>query len=122
MAGDWKRQSKQPGLGMNFRIERLANSDTEIVLQLCGRIQSDQLDTIRQSIESETLPVVLDLNQVTLVDRTGVVFLAKCGFELRNLPGFISKWIAQERGQRKPRHRERTDKDTNHPGRRYRQK
>jgi hypothetical protein len=46
---------------------------------------------------------VLDLEQVKLVDRDAVLFLAlsgALGAELRNCSAFIRKWIDQERNAR----------------------
>jgi hypothetical protein len=87
---------------MNFKIERVQGGESEVVLNLCGRIQSEQLDTIKESIEEETRSIVLDLTQITLADRPSVIFLAKCelrGIEIRNAPTFLAKWIAKERKQ-----------------------
>lgn len=85
---------------MIFKVERVRESEIKVVLNLCGRIQSEQLDTIRGAIEEETRSVVLDLTQLTLADRPSVIFLAQCelqGIEIRNAPAFLTQWIAKER-------------------------
>jgi hypothetical protein len=87
---------------MNFKIERLAGSESELVLNLCGRIRSEELDTIRDSMAEETQNIALDLTEITLADRSAVTFLAKCelqGVQLRNAPPFLANWIALERRQ-----------------------
>jgi hypothetical protein len=51
---------------------------------------------IDELIAQEANPVVLDLAEVTLVDREAVRFLAACdvrGIGLRNCPEFIREWI-----------------------------
>lgn len=71
-------------------------------MKLTGRIQGDQLATLRALLTSEVLnrSLVLDLTEVKLVDREGVQFLAQSemeGARLRNCSGFIREWILQER-------------------------
>jgi hypothetical protein len=87
---------------MNFKIERVARSESDLVLSLCGRIRSEELDTIRDSMAKETQNFALDLTEIVLADRSAVTFLAKCelhGIQLRNPPAFLAKWIAMERRQ-----------------------
>jgi hypothetical protein len=51
---------------------------------------------IEELLAQETKRVVLDLAEVTLVDREAVRFLAACdvrGIGLRNCPEFIREWI-----------------------------
>jgi anti-anti-sigma regulatory factor len=87
---------------MNFKIERMVGTEKELVLSLCGRIRSEELDTIRDSMAKETEKIALDLTEITLADRSAVSFLAKCelqGIQLRNPPAFLAKWIALERRQ-----------------------
>jgi hypothetical protein len=53
---------------------------------------------IEELIAKEIDPVILDLAEVTLVDREAVRFLAACdvsGIGLRNYPGFIREWISK---------------------------
>jgi hypothetical protein len=53
---------------------------------------------IEELIAKETDPVVLDLAEVTLVDREAVRFLAACdmrGIGVRNCPAFIREWISK---------------------------
>ena len=51
---------------------------------------------IEDLLTKETDPVALDLEEVTLVDREAVRFLATLdarGVVLRNCPAFIREWI-----------------------------
>ena len=84
---------------MTCKIERLASGDSKIVLRVCGRIQVEHVDTIKELIGKECHGAVLDLMEVMLVDREVVPFLATCegqGVELRNCPAFLQEWIAKE--------------------------
>jgi hypothetical protein len=53
---------------------------------------------LRELIAKETGPVILDLVEVTLVDREAVRLLAACdarGIVLRNCPAFIREWMSK---------------------------
>jgi len=53
-------------------------------------------------LEQERGRMVLDLKEVTLVDREAVRFLAACetkGSVLRNCPAFVREWILRERSK-----------------------
>jgi hypothetical protein len=55
------------------------------------------VNTIRDLIRKVTGIIALDLEEVTLVDRESVRFLAgweRTGIELRNCPAFLRDWIA----------------------------
>jgi hypothetical protein len=48
--------------------------------------------------------LVLDLKDLTIVDRDAVKFLARCEadtIELKNCPEYIREWIARENKRRK---------------------
>ena len=86
---------------MTLRIQK-SEDDNWVVLTLCGRIQADhlpELDALLKAVSPEHKPV-LDLQQVKLVDRDVVCFLAdieKTRADLRNCPAFIREWISHER-------------------------
>lgn len=87
---------------MTCKIERLASAENKVVLRLCGRIQLEHVSTIKESIGQEGGGVILDLKEVTLVDRDAVDFLAICelkGMELRNCPAFLRQWVAKEQSR-----------------------
>jgi len=69
-------------------------------LRLSGRIQSDQIASIRSEIGDECASKILDLSQVTLVDVGVVRFLISCedqGIELMQCPPDVSECILRER-------------------------
>ena len=83
-----------------LRIQRSANG--QVVLTLSGRIQAENLAELRRLLELETVGrgLVLDLKDVTLVDREAVKFLACCeadSIKLKNCPAYIREWIERER-------------------------
>jgi anti-anti-sigma regulatory factor len=86
---------------MTLRIQRSVEREL-VVFTLTGRIQVDQVPELLALLRSESSArrIVLDLEQVKLVDRDAVLFLALCetlGAELRNCSAYIRKWINQER-------------------------
>jgi hypothetical protein len=85
---------------MTLRIQRSVESE-RVVFTLTGRIQAEQVPELLALLRSESSPHgVLDLEQVQLVDRDAVLFLALVearGARLRNCSGYIREWINQER-------------------------
>lgn len=90
---------------MTLRIQKSVERE-RIVFILTGRIQAAQVPELLALLRSESSPhrIVLDLEQVKLVDRDAVLFLAlseALGAELRNCSGYIREWINQERNSRR---------------------
>jgi hypothetical protein len=59
-----------------------------------------ELETL-VSEEAKGRPIVLDLKDLTLVDRDAVKFLARCevdSIEIKNCPAYIREWIEKEGG------------------------
>jgi len=84
---------------MTFRIERLVSEENAIVFIVCGRLDIECLNTLKELIEAEDAKIVLDLSEVTLAGRDAATFLAVCelkGIELRNCPPFLRGWIDNE--------------------------
>ncbi len=82
-----------------WKIDKCSDGQVTI-LWISGRIQSACLRELQTEIESCTQKTILDLGDVTLVDRTAVQFLGLCesnGVELRNCPLYIREWILRER-------------------------
>jgi hypothetical protein len=86
---------------VTFRIERLVSGENPIVLRVCGRVQIERVNTIKELIEEETAKLALDLPEVTLANRDGATFLAVCelkDIELRNCPAFLRGWVDKRTG------------------------
>jgi anti-anti-sigma regulatory factor len=86
---------------MTLRIHRSVEQEL-VVFTLTGRIQAEQVPGLLALLRSESSAhrIILDLEQVKLVDRDAVLFLALCetlGATLRNCSAYIRKWINQER-------------------------
>ena len=98
---------------MTLRILR-SDNDSEVVFTLSGRIQADQLPDLEALLKSARpeYKVVLDLQQVKLVDRDAVRFLARIeqtSARLRNCSAFIRQWISHEsNGSHAPENEEST--------------
>jgi hypothetical protein len=87
---------------MTLRIHRSVESDL-VVFKLTGRIQAADVPELLTLLKSDSSwhGIVLDLEQVKLVDRDAVLFLALSevvGAKLRNCSAYIREWITQERG------------------------
>jgi len=82
-------------------IQRSSNVRT--VLSLSGRIEIEDVAELQRLIGLEAVgqAIALNLQDVTLIDRDAVSFLACCemeGIELDNCPAYIREWIAAEKG------------------------
>ena len=81
---------------MTCKIVRLAEPDQLVLLHISGHLQEEHINMIDDLLTKETDPVALDLEEVTLVDREAVKFLATLdarGVGLRNCPAFIREWM-----------------------------
>ena len=86
---------------MTFRIETEARG-TRTVFILSGRVETPAIAEMRRLLELEThhRGVVLDLQEVSLIDRAVVRFLADCeadGVKLENCPPYIREWMEREK-------------------------
>jgi hypothetical protein len=94
---------------MSCRIDRLISGEDLVVFRVSGRIRAENVDTLRELVGREQGSVIIDLTEVTLVDREAVNFLAHSeakGVELKNGPAYVREWVARERFVR---HMDRAD-------------
>lgn len=87
---------------MTLRIRKLEEQKLTIIA-LSGRIEEQHLSELQQLVKTEAgvQDVVVDLEEVRLVDRGAVRFLADCeskGIKLRNCPAYIREWLDTGRG------------------------
>ena len=71
-------------------------------LRLYGRIQSDQIASIRSEMDGDCDGKILDLGEVTLVDLGVVQFLIACedaGVQLVHCPAYVQEWMLRERAE-----------------------
>ena len=83
-----------------LKIQRLANG--KVVYILSGRMDAEQAAELDKLFRDEHggIQIVVDLKDLTLVDRDAVRFLERCeagGITLRNSPAYIRVWIDKER-------------------------
>jgi anti-anti-sigma regulatory factor len=84
-----------------LKIKRAANG--EVVFTLSGRMDGENLAEMQTLFGSEPKGrrIVLDLKDLTLVDRDAVRFLESCetdSIKIKNCPAYIREWITRERG------------------------
>ena len=75
-----------------------------VIFALSGRIEANDVAELQRVLEAEDVPITLDLEEVRLVDRETVRFLAACearGNTLRTCPPYIRQWI-ETGSDRKP--------------------
>lgn len=74
-----------------------------MVFKLSGRMDRDaiaELETLLKS-EGDGHPIILDLEDVTLVGQDAIIFLARCeadSITLKNCAGYVREWITRQRG------------------------
>jgi anti-anti-sigma regulatory factor len=86
-----------------LRIERVANGVG--VFRLIGRLNLENVAELQSlfQLESQDRQIILDLKDLTLVDRDAVRILKnweKRHIRLTNCPAYIREWIKQERATR----------------------
>jgi len=79
-----------------LKINRATNAD--VVFALSGRMAGENVAELKTLFESEAQgrPIILDLENITLVDRDSVRFLERCeadSITLKNCPAYIREWI-----------------------------
>ena len=86
-----------------LKIRRSSNG--QVVFRIIGRMQAERIADLEELLKSEDRDrqIVLDLKDLTLVDRDTVRFFERCeklGIRLESCPAYIREWIARERGER----------------------
>jgi len=87
-----------------LRIQRFA-SEGSVLFTLSGRIETENVTELRSLIAAESVPILFDLKEITLVSREVVQFLAQCddaGIIIQNCPAYIREWIARESANPNP--------------------
>jgi hypothetical protein len=83
---------------MTFRVQR-STVDDALVLMLSGDIAGDHTADLETLVNAGERPIVLDLKDVSVVDRAGVLLLARSearGATLLNCPSYVREWILRE--------------------------
>jgi anti-anti-sigma regulatory factor len=83
-----------------LKINRAANG--QVLFTLSGRMDAKNVAEMKELFGSEPKGrrIVLDLKDLTLVDREAVRFLESCetdSIKIKNCPAYIREWIRRER-------------------------
>ena len=83
-----------------LKIQRSANE--EVLFTLSGRMDAESVALLKTLFgsEAEGRRMILDLKDLTLVDREAVRYLGRCeadSMKLMNCPAYIREWIVRER-------------------------
>jgi hypothetical protein len=85
---------------MTFRVQR-ASRDDGVVLTLSGDMAGAHAAELQALLGAERdQPLVLDLAEACVIDRAGVLLLARAeadGATLTNCPAYVREWIERER-------------------------
>jgi anti-anti-sigma regulatory factor len=87
---------------MTLRIDKVPDG-AGTTIRLIGRIRAELVEELKTQIAGSGKPVVLDLDEVSLVDVDAVRFLGECqaeGIGLIHCSPYINDWIALERGKK----------------------
>ena len=88
-------------VGKMLKIEKESDGQS-MMLRLSGRIQSAHIGDIRAQMDDDSVRILLDLSEVTLVDVEVVRFLSDCedeGIVLVHCPLYVREWILRERAE-----------------------
>jgi anti-anti-sigma regulatory factor len=83
-----------------LKIQRSSNG--QIIFTLIGRMKAERVAELKALLKSETgtQQIVLDLKDLTLVDRDSVRFLGSCeadGIKIKNCPAYVREWMEREK-------------------------
>jgi hypothetical protein len=86
---------------MVFRIETAARGRLTVFV-LSGRIEKPAIAELRRLFECQTdySDIVLDLKDVSLIDRDVMHFFVRCesdGVNLENCPAYVREWMEREK-------------------------
>ena len=87
---------------VTYRIHHSVEPGANVFV-LSGVLDAEHATRLQELLWEAAGRIVLDLRDVTLVDRAAVQFLARverAGTELVNCPEYVRSWIAAENGNR----------------------
>jgi anti-anti-sigma regulatory factor len=87
---------------VTYRIQHSAQSGANVFI-LSGVLDTEHAARLQELLTTAAGRILLDLKDITLVDRAAVQFLARveiAGTELVNCPEYVRSWIAAEKESR----------------------
>jgi anti-anti-sigma regulatory factor len=88
---------------MTCKFDRVVTPDGFVVLHISGRIDSADVEILRELIEKEERAkniLAIDLKEVTLISRDAIRLLSSVETrktELRNCPAYIRNWVSRDK-------------------------
>src|SRR5437016_2725613 len=88
---------------MTCKFERVVTPNGFVVFHISGRIDSADVEILRELIEKEERTksiLAIDLTEVTLIGRDAIRLLSTVetkGTELRNCPAYIRNWVSRDK-------------------------
>lgn len=85
-----------------FKMTALLNGEENMTLTLAGSVNAEsvpEIDRLIRDGRDMQKHVVLDLSEVTLIDRVAARFFARQlrhGIELADCPNYLKHWISRE--------------------------
>jgi len=82
-----------------LKIHTTRGEDRILTVQLCGQLTGEYVPELQGTLSPDAAPqIVLDLSEVTFVDRTAMEFLCgvKSRVHIQNIPPYVMRWIEQE--------------------------
>ena len=96
-------RSRARSARVTYRIQRSTRPGSTVFV-LSGVLDADHAARLGELLATEEeVRIVIDLRGVTLVDRTGVCFLARvqaAGAEIVNCPEYVRSWMAAKKDSR----------------------
>jgi len=83
---------------VTYRIHQSVQPDANVFV-LSGVLDTEHATRLQELLATASGRIVLDLKDITLVDRAAVRFLARvesAGTEIVNCPEYVRRWIAAE--------------------------
>jgi len=84
---------------VTYRIRR-SNGPAGIVYEVSGEMDAEHASCLEALVEEEGGSILLDLNEVTVVAREAVRFLARAeerGVRIAHCPDYVRSWMAAEK-------------------------
>ena len=86
---------------MTFRIETAARGKVMVFI-MSGRVEAQAIAELKSlfELQIDDTEIVLDLKNVSVIDREVLGFLMRCeadGVKLENCPSYICEWIEREK-------------------------
>ena len=86
-----------------LKITTVQENEQSCRIRLCGEFTSEYVAELQRSVAelpSSAIGIILDMANVTFVDREAMVFLCAArsrNIHIENVPSYVRRWIEQEK-------------------------